>query len=171
VTLAAAVICSTARRARETWDLASRTLGAEPAVRYEPRVYEATVLALLSESAADAQNGYGGGLSPQTVMTRYGEQSAVFQTWTRSTWIGTAARRTSGKVFALTSGAHELLVTGWRGTLSGGEQRALRGLFYAATGGAARALARPLPMRISPRTRQPPSSSIRPRHRRLSRRQ
>jgi len=42
-----AVICSTARRARETWDLASGTLGAEPAVRYEPRVYQATVLGLL----------------------------------------------------------------------------------------------------------------------------
>jgi phosphohistidine phosphatase len=46
-----AVICSTARRARETWDLASATLteasGAAPAVRREPRVYEATVLGLL----------------------------------------------------------------------------------------------------------------------------
>jgi phosphohistidine phosphatase len=42
-----AVICSTARRARETWDLASTAFAARPAVRYEPRVYEATVLALL----------------------------------------------------------------------------------------------------------------------------
>ena len=47
-----AVICSTARRARETWDLASAGLaatapGASPVVRYEPRVYEATVLGLL----------------------------------------------------------------------------------------------------------------------------
>jgi len=46
-----AVVCSTARRARETWDLASATLadasGAAPPVRYEPRVYEATVLGLL----------------------------------------------------------------------------------------------------------------------------
>jgi phosphohistidine phosphatase len=46
-----AVICSTARRARETWDLASASLsedtGAAPAVRYEPRIYEATVLGLL----------------------------------------------------------------------------------------------------------------------------
>jgi phosphohistidine phosphatase len=45
------VICSTARRAQETWDLASATLaqacGAAPAVRHEPRVYEATVLGLL----------------------------------------------------------------------------------------------------------------------------
>ena len=46
-----AVICSTARRARETWDLASAALAeaspAAPDVRYEPRVYEATVLGLL----------------------------------------------------------------------------------------------------------------------------
>ena len=47
-----AVICSTALRARETWKLASAGLrtaapGADPAVRYESRVYEATVLGLL----------------------------------------------------------------------------------------------------------------------------
>jgi phosphohistidine phosphatase len=47
-----AVVCSTARRARETWALASAGLadaagGAAPPVRYEPRVYEATVLGLL----------------------------------------------------------------------------------------------------------------------------
>jgi phosphohistidine phosphatase len=49
-----AVICSTARRARETWELAATGLaavapapGRAPAVRYEPRVYEATVLSLL----------------------------------------------------------------------------------------------------------------------------
>ena len=47
-----AVVCSTARRARETWELVSTGLtaaapGALPAVRYEPRVYEATVLGLL----------------------------------------------------------------------------------------------------------------------------
>jgi phosphohistidine phosphatase len=44
-----AVVCSTALRARETWDLASAELppGALPAVRYEPRVYEASVLGLL----------------------------------------------------------------------------------------------------------------------------
>lgn len=47
-----AVVCSTAARARETWDLASAGLAAAapvaaPAVRYEPRVYEATVLGLL----------------------------------------------------------------------------------------------------------------------------
>lgn len=46
------VVCSTARRARETWDLASAGLaeavpGAAPSVRYESRVYEATVLGLL----------------------------------------------------------------------------------------------------------------------------
>jgi phosphohistidine phosphatase len=45
-----AVVCSTARRARETWDLVSAELlppGASPPVRYEPRVYEASVLGLL----------------------------------------------------------------------------------------------------------------------------
>jgi phosphohistidine phosphatase len=47
-----AVVCSTARRARETWDLVAAALseagrGAAPRVRYEPRVYEATVLGLL----------------------------------------------------------------------------------------------------------------------------
>lgn len=44
-----AVVCSTALRARETWDLASAELppGAFPVVRYEPRVYEASVLGLL----------------------------------------------------------------------------------------------------------------------------
>ena len=49
-----AVVCSTARRARETWELAATGLAAVapgpsrvPAVRYEPRVYEATVLGLL----------------------------------------------------------------------------------------------------------------------------
>jgi phosphohistidine phosphatase len=52
-----AVVCSTARRARETWELVAAELvagelaaaapGALPAVRYEPRVYEATVLGLL----------------------------------------------------------------------------------------------------------------------------
>ena len=47
-----AVVCSTARRARETWELAAVGLtdavpGVAPQVRYEPRVYEATVLGLL----------------------------------------------------------------------------------------------------------------------------
>jgi phosphohistidine phosphatase len=47
-----AVVCSTALRARQTWELASAGLraaapGADPAVCYEPRVYEATVLGLL----------------------------------------------------------------------------------------------------------------------------
>lgn len=45
------VVCSTARRARQTWELAAATLtqisGAAPPVRYEPRVYEASVLGLL----------------------------------------------------------------------------------------------------------------------------
>lgn len=47
-----AVVCSTARRARETWELVSMGLtaavpGVLPVVRYEARVYEATVLGLL----------------------------------------------------------------------------------------------------------------------------
>jgi phosphohistidine phosphatase len=47
-----AVVCSTALRARETWELAAGGLlaavpGASPAVRHEPRVYDASVLGLL----------------------------------------------------------------------------------------------------------------------------
>ena len=47
-----AVVCSTALRARETWELASGGLlaavpGAAPPVRHEPRVYDASVLGLL----------------------------------------------------------------------------------------------------------------------------
>jgi phosphohistidine phosphatase len=47
-----AVVCSTALRARETWALAGEALAAAascapPAVRFEPRIYEATVLGLL----------------------------------------------------------------------------------------------------------------------------
>jgi phosphohistidine phosphatase len=47
-----AVVCSTALRARETWALAGAALaaaggGGEPVLRFEPRVYEATVLGLL----------------------------------------------------------------------------------------------------------------------------
>jgi phosphohistidine phosphatase len=47
-----AVVCSTALRARQTWELASAGLaaaepGASPVVRYESRVYGATVLGLL----------------------------------------------------------------------------------------------------------------------------
>jgi phosphohistidine phosphatase len=47
-----AVVCSTALRARQTWELASGALasaagGAGPPVCYEPRVYQATVLGLL----------------------------------------------------------------------------------------------------------------------------
>jgi phosphohistidine phosphatase len=47
-----AVVCSTARRARQTWELASAALAAAvpeaaPLVTYEARVYEATVLGLL----------------------------------------------------------------------------------------------------------------------------
>ena len=47
-----AVVCSTALRARQTWELAATGLAAavpdaSPVVRYEGRVYEATVLGLL----------------------------------------------------------------------------------------------------------------------------
>lgn len=47
-----AVVCSTALRARQTWELVSSGLAsvapdASPVVRYEPRVYDATVLSLL----------------------------------------------------------------------------------------------------------------------------
>ncbi len=42
---------------------------------------EAAVLHLLAQSAQAVQDGYGGGLDPDVVMNRYGEQSAVFQVW------------------------------------------------------------------------------------------
>jgi phosphohistidine phosphatase len=42
-----AVVCSTARRAWQTWELAAAELPAAPAPRLEPRVYEVTVLGLL----------------------------------------------------------------------------------------------------------------------------
>ena len=41
------VLCSTARRTRDTWALVAGELGAEPPVRYEQRIYEATALSLL----------------------------------------------------------------------------------------------------------------------------
>jgi phosphohistidine phosphatase len=41
------VLCSTARRARETWQLAQSGLGAVPPVRFDDRVYEASPAALL----------------------------------------------------------------------------------------------------------------------------
>jgi phosphohistidine phosphatase len=41
------VLCSTARRARETWQLAEEKLGARPQTVFEDRVYEASVVDLL----------------------------------------------------------------------------------------------------------------------------
>jgi phosphohistidine phosphatase len=41
------VLCSTARRARETWQLAQSGLGAAPPVHFDDRVYEASAAALL----------------------------------------------------------------------------------------------------------------------------
>ena len=41
------VLCSTARRARETWQLAEEELGAHPRTSFEQRVYEATAPELL----------------------------------------------------------------------------------------------------------------------------
>lgn len=51
------VLCSTARRARETWQLAAETLGVSPPVRYEARLYGAdlaALLAVIAEQPADA---------------------------------------------------------------------------------------------------------------------
>ncbi|HYZ57027.1 MAG TPA: histidine phosphatase family protein [Streptosporangiaceae bacterium] len=42
-----AVLCSPARRTRETWALVAAELGAEPPVSYEQRIYQATALGLL----------------------------------------------------------------------------------------------------------------------------
>jgi phosphohistidine phosphatase len=41
------VVCSTARRARDTWQLAYAELGVRPAVAFEPAVYEASAGSLL----------------------------------------------------------------------------------------------------------------------------
>jgi phosphohistidine phosphatase len=41
------VVCSSARRARETWELAAAQLGASPVVRFEPRAYDVGALSLL----------------------------------------------------------------------------------------------------------------------------
>jgi phosphohistidine phosphatase len=41
------VLCSTARRARETWQLAEEELGTHPRTSFEPRVYGATARELL----------------------------------------------------------------------------------------------------------------------------
>ena len=51
------VVCSTARRTSETWELAAAELGASPPVRFERRVYEANtdqLLQLVRESPATA---------------------------------------------------------------------------------------------------------------------
>jgi phosphohistidine phosphatase len=49
------VVCSTAQRTRETWQLAEAELGATASVRFEPRVYEAStgqLLDLVRETSA-----------------------------------------------------------------------------------------------------------------------
>ena len=52
------VVCSTARRARETWQLAAAQLPADPLVRFDDRVYGATtgqLLDLAREAPGEAQ--------------------------------------------------------------------------------------------------------------------
>jgi phosphohistidine phosphatase len=41
------VVCSDARRTRQTWDLVAPELDGSPAVRFEPRAYAATPMTLL----------------------------------------------------------------------------------------------------------------------------
>jgi phosphohistidine phosphatase len=41
------VVCSDARRTRQTWDLVAPELGGSPAVRFEPRAYAASAMTLL----------------------------------------------------------------------------------------------------------------------------
>jgi phosphohistidine phosphatase len=41
------VVCSAARRSRQTWDLVAPELGGSPAVRFEPRAYAASAMTLL----------------------------------------------------------------------------------------------------------------------------
>jgi hypothetical protein len=75
VALACAAGCSSGQRG------ATRPSPA-PAATVPPAVTcEATVLHLLAQSAQAVQDGYGGGLDPDVVMNRYGEQSAVFKVW------------------------------------------------------------------------------------------
>ena len=52
------VICSAARRTRQTWELVARELGGSPSVSFEPRAYAAsamTLLYLVTELPADCQ--------------------------------------------------------------------------------------------------------------------
>lgn len=52
------VLCSTARRARETWELAAAELGSPPPVRHDPRLYAAEARDLLDavrEGPADVE--------------------------------------------------------------------------------------------------------------------
>ena len=61
------VVCSTAARAVQTWQRVASSLGASPPVRYERRVYLASVLGLLMlvrEFAADAGAVAGVGHNP-----------------------------------------------------------------------------------------------------------
>ena len=41
------VVCSTARRTRQTWELMAPELGGSPSVTFEPRAYDASALTLL----------------------------------------------------------------------------------------------------------------------------
>jgi phosphohistidine phosphatase len=41
------VVCSTARRTRQTWELMAPELGGSPSVTFEPRAYDASALSLL----------------------------------------------------------------------------------------------------------------------------
>src|SRR5215470_16108264 len=41
------VVCSVARRTRQTWELVAGELDGSPSVRFEPRAYEASALTLL----------------------------------------------------------------------------------------------------------------------------
>ncbi len=76
------VLCSTARRARETWRLAEPGLGARPAVAFEARIYEATgeaLLELIRQLPAEARTvavvGHAPGL-PELALALAGGQAA-----------------------------------------------------------------------------------------------
>jgi phosphohistidine phosphatase len=51
------VLCSTANRTRETWELLAPELDADPPVRFEQRIYEASALSLL-HLLREAGNGH-----------------------------------------------------------------------------------------------------------------
>jgi phosphohistidine phosphatase len=104
------VLCSTARRTRQTWELAAAELGSTPLVRYEPRLYAAddqTTLDVVREVTADVGTllliGHNPGLQDlillladealggtmQRAQTKFPTSAVAVLTW-RGTWSALA---------------------------------------------------------------------------------